>query len=62
MQRLKEIAEKGFSPSALTSYIRNPIQFYTQKILRISEVEEVEEEYCLEYIGNHHTRNIARFV
>jgi hypothetical protein len=44
MMRLKEIAEKGFSPSALTSYIRNPIQFYFQKILRISEVEEVEEE------------------
>jgi hypothetical protein len=28
MSRLKEIAEKGFSPSALTSYIRNPIQYY----------------------------------
>ena len=41
MIRLKEIADKGFSPSALTSYIRNPIDFYFQKILRISEVEEV---------------------
>lgn len=51
MQRLKEIAEKGFSPSALTSYIRNPIQFYTQKILRISEVEEVEENIALNTLG-----------
>ena len=51
MLRLKEIAEKGFSPSALTSYIRNPIQFYFQKILRISEVEEVEENIALNTLG-----------
>jgi hypothetical protein len=49
--RLKEIAEKGFSPSALTSYIRNPIDFYFQKILRISEVEEVEENIALNTLG-----------
>ena len=51
MFRLKEIAEKGFSPSAMTSYIRNPIQFYFQKILRISEVEEVEENIALNTLG-----------
>ena len=51
MIRLREIAEKGFSPSALTSYIRNPIQFYMQKILRISEVEEVEENIALNTLG-----------
>jgi hypothetical protein len=51
MVRLKEIAEKGFSPSALTSYIRNPIDFYFQKILRISEVEEVEENIALNTLG-----------
>lgn len=51
MERLKEIAVKGFSPSALTSYIRNPIQFYFQKILRISEVEEVEENIALNTLG-----------
>jgi hypothetical protein len=51
MIRLKELAEKGFSPSALTSYIRNPIQFYFQKILRISEVEEVEENIALNTLG-----------
>ena len=51
MVRLKEIAENGFSPSALTSYIRNPIQFYFQKILRISEVEEVEENIALNTLG-----------
>jgi ATP-dependent helicase/DNAse subunit B len=51
MQRLKEIAEKGFSPSALTSYIRNPIDFYFQKILHIREVEEVEENIALNTLG-----------
>jgi hypothetical protein len=51
MIRLKEIAIAGFSPSALTSYIRNPIQFYFQKILRIREVEEVEENIALNTLG-----------
>ena len=51
MLRLKEIAQSGFSPSALTSYIRNPIDFYFQKILRIREVEEVEESIALNTLG-----------
>ena len=51
MSRLKEIAEQGFSPSALTKYIRNPIDFYFQKILRIREVEEVEESIALNTLG-----------
>ena len=51
LERLHEIAVKGFSPSALTSYIRNPIAFYFQKILRISEAEEVEENIALNTLG-----------
>ena len=51
MARLEAIATQGFSPSALTSYIRNPIQFYFQKILRIKEVEEVEENIALNTLG-----------
>ncbi len=51
LERLKEIAIAGFSPSALTSYIRNPIDFYFQKILRIREVEEVEENIALNTLG-----------
>lgn len=51
-RRLKEIATiKGFSPSALTSYIRNPIQFYFQKILSIRENEEVEEDIAVNTLG-----------
>lgn len=51
MARLNEIATKGFSPSSLTSYIRNPIDFYFQKILRIREVEEVEESIAVNTLG-----------
>ncbi|MDD3003684.1 PD-(D/E)XK nuclease family protein [Flavobacterium sp.] len=51
MERLSEIAQKGFSPSALTSYIRNPIQFYFQKIISLKEVEEVEENIAVNTLG-----------
>ena len=50
--RLHQIAtDKGFSPSALTAYIRNPIQFYFQRILSIREAEEVEENIALNTLG-----------
>ena len=51
MLRLREIAEKGFSPSSLTTYIRNPIQFYFQRVLRISETDEVEENIAVNTLG-----------
>ncbi len=52
LKRLEEIAlGKGFSPSALTTYIRNPIQFYFQRVLSIREVEEVEENIALNTLG-----------
>ncbi|MDN3722984.1 PD-(D/E)XK nuclease family protein [Aequorivita sp. SDUM287046] len=51
MNRLQDIAAKGFSPSSLTSYIRNPIDFYFQKILRLNELEEVEETVAYNTLG-----------
>ncbi|MDO1512732.1 PD-(D/E)XK nuclease family protein [Maribacter confluentis] len=36
-------AAKGFSPSSLSNYIRNPIDFYKQNLLNINDVLEVEE-------------------
>ncbi len=36
-------AEKGFSPSALSRYIRCPLQFYFEKIAGLEEADEVEE-------------------
>ncbi len=41
----------GFSPSALTQYVRNPIDFYTQKILQIYKEDEVEEIVASNTLG-----------
>ncbi|MEL6812292.1 MAG: PD-(D/E)XK nuclease family protein [Bacteroidota bacterium] len=49
--RLKDISGKYFSPSALTSYIRNPMDFYHQKILRINEAQDVEEVVAYNTLG-----------
>ncbi|WP_027137973.1 PD-(D/E)XK nuclease family protein [Gaetbulibacter saemankumensis] len=51
LNELKKIAEKGFSPSSLTSYIRNPIDFYHQKILKIKEHNDVEETVAANTLG-----------
>ena len=52
LSRLREIAtDKGFSPSSLTNYIRNPLQFYMQRILRINEADEVEENIAINTLG-----------
>ena len=42
-QLIREKAAKGFSPSSLSNYIRNPIDFYKQNLLNINEVMQVEE-------------------
>ncbi len=50
--RLKDIAsDKGFSPSAIGNYMRNPMQFYMQRILGIRELDEVEENIALNTLG-----------
>ncbi len=48
---LKLLAEKGLSPSSIATYIYNPIDFYYQKILKIKEVEEVEETVAVNTMG-----------
>jgi hypothetical protein len=50
---LKEIADVGFSPSALTSYIRNQFSFIFRRYAN-QEVEEVEENIALN-TGNHYS-------
>ncbi|NMH89029.1 PD-(D/E)XK nuclease family protein [Flavivirga algicola] len=51
LAELKEVAHKGFSPSSLTNYIRNPIDFYYQKILKIKEHTNVEETVAANTLG-----------
>ncbi|TVR42859.1 MAG: PD-(D/E)XK nuclease family protein [Bacteroidia bacterium] len=52
LQRLDEISEKGFSPSALSTYINCPLQFYLDRLARIDEAEEVEETLEARTIGS----------
>jgi len=40
---LNALAEKGFSPSALNTYISCPLKFYFQYVEKIEETEEAEE-------------------
>lgn len=51
LERLQEMAQAGLYPSVLNSYVRNPIDFYFRKILRIGEVDEVEENIALNTLG-----------
>ncbi len=51
-KRLEEVNKKGFSPSALTAYVRNPIQFFENKILQIEQLQEVEENMAANTMGS----------
>ncbi|MDX1277320.1 PD-(D/E)XK nuclease family protein [Oceanihabitans sediminis] len=51
LNKIQAIAERGFSPSSLTNYMRNPIDFYYQKVLGIAEQEDVEESVAFNTLG-----------
>jgi len=51
LERLKTVFSEGISPSALANYIYNPISFYEQKVLKIREVDEVEETIAANTMG-----------
>ena len=51
IQIINQIAERGYSPSALTNYIRNPIDFYKQRILKIVEEDTVNETIASNTLG-----------
>ena len=40
--RLREIAQKGFSPSSLSLYLRDPMEFYYKRVLGIKEKTTME--------------------
>lgn len=44
LEILQDLAAKGFSPSTLSSYIRDPLEFYRRRILKIPETPELMEE------------------
>jgi ATP-dependent helicase/nuclease subunit B len=51
ISKIKNVALKGFSPSSLTNYIRNPIDFYYQKVLEIKEHDSAEEIVASNTLG-----------
>lgn len=51
LKRIQEIAKKGFSPSSLTAYIRNPLDFYYQRVLGIQDYDTVEETIAANTLG-----------
>ncbi len=51
LDKIKALAGNGFSPSALTTYMRNPIDFYNQYILGVREQDDVEETIAYNTLG-----------
>jgi len=52
ISKLKTVAAKGFSPSSLSQYIRNPIDFYNQKILGVKDETLLEETVAANTFGS----------
>ena len=51
IDKLNKVANRGFSPSSLTNYMRNPVDFYYEKVLGIKRYEEVEESVAFNTLG-----------
>ncbi|WP_298478597.1 PD-(D/E)XK nuclease family protein [uncultured Maribacter sp.] len=51
LELIKEHATKGFSPTSLSNYIRNPIDFYKRNLLKIEDVLAVEETVAANTFG-----------
>lgn len=52
MAKLQNWAEYGISPSSLSTYLRNPLDFYEQRVFNVNEVEEAEEIVSARTLGN----------
>ena len=50
-QLIQNHASKGFSPTSLSNYVRNPIDFYKRNILGIDSLLEVEETVAANTFG-----------
>jgi len=50
-EKLRQLAVQGFSPSVITNYLYNPIEFYQQKVLEINELDSLEENIADNTLG-----------
>jgi len=51
MELIKSHAASGFSPTSLSNYIRNPLDFYKRNLLKIDDLLEVEENVAANTFG-----------
>ena len=51
LEKLKEFAQTGISPSAIGKYLYNPIEFYKQRVLGLKETDQVEETVAANTLG-----------
>lgn len=51
VERLKQMAENGFSPTALNRFINNREEFFRLNVLGMQEAEEVEENIGYDTLG-----------
>lgn len=51
IHQIKSLLQGGISPSALTTYLRNPIVFYERYILKVNQSDEVEETVAANTMG-----------
>ncbi|MEX0313651.1 MAG: RecB family exonuclease [Allomuricauda sp.] len=51
LEALKDLAQNGYSPTSLTNFVRNPIDFYKRSILKINDLDEVEESIAANTFG-----------
>ena len=51
LRRLEEMADYGFSPSALNKYRGCPLKFYYENVLALREVDEVSEDLAQSDLG-----------
>lgn len=52
MKKLWSWADYGISPSSLSTYLRNPLDFYEQRVFNVKDVEEAEETVSARTLGN----------
>jgi len=51
IEKLKILAQNGFSPSALATYLRDPLTYYDRYILGVPESKIIEEEIAANTLG-----------
>jgi len=51
LKDLEALARRGFSPTSLTNYLRNPIEFYQRYLLKIKDEQNVEETIAANTLG-----------